>query len=244
MWTIAGVEIQDLRKSYQVEGRSLEVLRGVTASLPQGSFTVVVGLSGCGKTTLLRILGGLERADGGSLSLPPQARVGMVFQEPRLMPWLNLWSNVTFGLQRPDRAAVQELIDLVGLKGFEKALPHQLSGGMRHRAALARALAWDPEMILMDEPFAALDYFTRQAMQEQLIQLHRQRRKTVVFVTHSIDEALLLGGQILVLRRGVIAARYHLFEAEYPRDLFDPAMIDLKRAILGQITAQRPKEVF
>lgn len=228
-----------MRKSYNVEGRAFEVLRGVSAFLPEGSFTVIVGVSGCGKTTLLRILGGLEQADSGSISLPPQSRVGFVFQEPRLMPWLNLWSNVTFGLRRPERAAVQELIDLVGLTGFEKAYPHQLSGGMCQRVALARALAWDPEMILMDEPFASLDYFTRQSMQELLIQLYRRKQKTIVFVTHSIDEALLLGGQILVLRDGVAAYSYDISHADYPRDLFDPRLIDLKRKILNQITSNK-----
>lgn len=232
---MAEYEIRELRKSYFVNGTELPVLRGLDLSLPDGSFTAVVGRSGCGKTTLLRVLAGLEPY-GGSVRTSGRGRTGAVFQEPRLMPWLTVFDNVAFGVKNPDRSRIMDLIRAVRLEGFESARPAQLSGGMQHRAALARALAVDPDVLLMDEPFAALDFFTRMAMQELLIDLYKKSGVTVVFVTHSIDEALLLGRRVVVLDGGVAAEIHDLKNFSYPRDLSLPELTELRRKILNRLT--------
>lgn len=230
----AGVKIEKLCKNYQVAEKSLPVLDNLSAEFPNQSITVILGKSGCGKTTLLRILGGLESYDSGSLITPDHSKIGMVFQEPRLMPWLTVWKNIVFGIPKNQvcLSAVQTLIDTVGLQGFEKARPLQLSGGMQQRVSLARALAYDPELILMDEPFAALDYFTRSAMQNELIRIYSLQRKSIVFVTHSVDEALLIGQKILVLKQGSVNQEISLSGYGYPRDLLSPELIEIKRKII------------
>jgi len=234
---LARYELVGLRKSFDLGGEKLPVLRGLDLTLEDGDFVVVAGRSGCGKTTLLRILAGLESYEG-EVRAPERARVGMVFQEPRLMPWLSVYDNVAFGVEKPERARIMELIRAVRLDGFENVRPAQLSGGMQHRAALARALALEPGVLLMDEPFAALDYFTRMTMQELLVELYQRTGVTVAFVTHSIDEALLLGRRIVVLDRGVIDARYDLSSLPYPRDLSLPGVGGLRREILARIMNQ------
>lgn len=239
--TIAGAKVENLYKSFQVAGKELPVLQNLTAEFPEQGITVIVGRSGCGKTTLLRILAGFEPWDSGEVLTPVKEKIGMVFQEPRLMPWLNVWKNITFGVpkERLDRAAVDRLLWMTGLVGFETAYPSQLSGGMQQRAALARALAYDPELILMDEPFAALDHFTREAMQNELIQVFSQQEKSIIFVTHSVDEALLIGQKILVLNPGGAAQEFFLSQYTYPRDLLSNEMIERKKEILGAIQSKK-----
>lgn len=232
---MAGIELIDVYKSYHVSGRPLPVLRGVTLSLPAEGITVVAGRSGCGKTTLLRTLGGLEHLDKGEIRFPVNCKIGMVFQEPRLMPWLTVWKNITFGQHGPNEEHIHALIRTVGLTGFEFAYPDQLSGGMQQRVALARVLAYNADYILMDEPFASLDYFTRETMQQELIRINAAEQKGIVFVTHSIDEALLVGSQIVVLDDGVIKSIYDLNEFTYERDLLTPTFISLKRRILEDL---------
>lgn len=238
MLTIAGVDIENLSKTYQVADKQLNVLNGLTAKFPSQSITVILGRSGSGKTTLLRILGGFEGYDSGKISAPAQNRIGMVFQEPRLMPWLNVWKNISFGVPKEQYSPqkIAELVDMVGLTGFEKGYPRQLSGGMQQRVALARALAYDPELILMDEPFAALDHFTREIMQNELIRIISMRKKGIIFVTHSIDEALLIGQKIVVLKDGKVEQEFSLFQHNYPRDLLSPELIAVKKTILTTIT--------
>lgn len=234
---IAGVSVKNLYKSFPIGGQSLPVLQGMTADFPEHSISVILGKSGCGKTTLLRVLAGFEQADSGEVNVPPHEKIGMVFQEPRLMPWLTVWKNMTLGVpkEKQDEAALRSLLRVVGLTGFETAYPSQLSGGMQQRVALARALAYDPELILMDEPFAALDHFTREAMQNELIDIFSQQKKSILFVTHSVDEALLIGQKILVVSHGGIALEFHLSDYPYPRDILSPEMIQVKRSILAAI---------
>lgn len=195
------IEITGLCKTYRVEGRTVEVLRDLDLTVPAREITVLLGRSGCGKTTLLRLIGGLEKADSGTIHRPAGSRTAFVFQEARLMPWLTVEKNIAFGLKKKEirREELDRLITMTGLDGFADALPGQLSGGMQQRAALARALALKPDFILMDEPFAALDHFTREKMQNFLLELHQNTRCGVLFVTHSIDEALAIGDRIVIL---------------------------------------------
>lgn len=239
------VKISNLCKQYTVDGHTIPVLNHLNLEIEDADITVIVGRSGCGKTTLLRLLGSFEQPDSGTIEIPAGHRIGMVFQEPRLMPWLNTQENVAFGLKKkqvdPDK--IQRLIALVGLEGFEKAYPSQLSGGMQQRAALARVLAYDPSIILMDEPFAALDHFTRETMQQELIRIFRTSQKAIVFVTHSIDEALTIGQRILILQDGQIKSTYSLGEKAYPRDLMCADMVSMKKAILSDINKRERRNI-
>lgn len=193
--------------------RGLEVLRDINLDVPEGQFVSIVGPSGCGKTTFLRIVDGLETSDGGEiridgrLTTKPGPDRAFVFQADSLLPWRTVWNNTVIGLEVQHRQSVdanqrvQTLLDLVGLHGFERYYPRQLSGGMRQRVNLARALAVNPEVLLMDEPFAALDAQTREIMQAELMRIWSQEKKTVLFITHQIDEAVFLSDRVLVFGR-------------------------------------------
>lgn len=239
VWKIAGIRIQELYKTYQMAEKSVPVFSGLNLELDRFCITVVVGRSGCGKTTLLRMILGLEPCDRGTICQEDGLKTGIVFQEPRLMPWLNTCQNIGFGVKksRIDQEKMKKLLLMTGLAGFEKAYPFQLSGGMQQRTALARALFQDPDYILMDEPFAALDYFTRKSMQEELLRIQKENQKGMLFVTHSIDEALTLGQKIVVLREGVCKKIYELEMQPYPRDLLSGEMIRIKKDILETIGA-------
>jgi len=197
------LHIRGLAKSF--DGKP--VLGPIDLDLTPGTITVVIGRSGCGKTTFLRCLGGLDTPSAGLIRIGDgavrRADIGYVFQEPRLMPWLTVSRNVGFGLGgQPAQArarAVAEALALVGLPEAGTLLPKQLSGGMAQRVALARALAPGPALILLDEPFSALDPFTREQMQEHLLHLHRHYATTMVMITHDMDEALTLGHRIIVM---------------------------------------------
>jgi len=198
-----------------------------------------LGKSGSGKTTFLRMLSELESIDGGVLEIPGNKRIGFVFQEPRLLPWLSAYDNIAVVLgKKPstaDRENVWKWLELVGLKDFARAKPAQLSGGMQQRVAIARAFFYEPDIILMDEPFAALDYFTREAMQRELLKIQALTQKDIVFVTHNIDESLLLGKKIIIFERGGVKKEYSLEDYPYPRDLLDQKMITVKHDILTQL---------
>lgn len=234
---MAGIELRDIHKAYTVENRVINVLNGINLQIPARSITVVLGRSGCGKTTLLRLVGGLENADAGEIQFDVAHKTAFVFQESRLMPWLNVRDNVKFGLKKQecDMEAIGNVINTVGLNGFEKAYPNQLSGGMQQRVAIARALAYNPSFIMMDEPFAALDYFTRDQMQRELIRLQQSQGASIFFVTHSIDEALILGHKIVVIEKGRVKVEFILETGNDERNLLSPEFIELKRKIIQQM---------
>jgi len=229
------MRIRQLEKSYQVSGQRLEVLKGLDLDLPDQGITVVLGRSGCGKTTLLRLIAGLEQADSGQILLDGEQKIGVIFQEPRLMPWLTVERNILFGVGKKSAGKLGGLLSLTGLSGFAQAYPAQLSGGMKQRVALARALAYEPDYLLMDEPFAALDYFTRAQMQRELLRIYQSSRVGILFVTHSIEEALTIGTRILILEDGRCGCCYDLERILFPRDLLSEEMIQVKREIISRI---------
>ena len=234
---MAGINLSKIEKTYLVDEQPLSVLNGIDLEIPEQCITVILGRSGCGKTTLLRIVGGLEQADSGELTWEENHKTAYVFQEPRLMPWLNVWNNVKFGLKKEeqDDKQIQDIIDMVGLHGFENAHPDQLSGGMQQRTAIARALAYKPSFIMMDEPFASLDFFTRSQMQKELMKLQQEQGTSILFVTHSIDEALLLGHKIAVIEEGRVKAEFAVDISHRERNLLEPEFIELKKRILEQL---------
>lgn len=203
------IRVEHLNKSFLVDKKPVEVLKDITLEIKEGEFITIVGHSGCGKSTLLRIICGLtEYEDGiaqrnGHKIEGPGPKCGMVFQNHRLLPWLKISDNVGFGLdglpQEEREKKVQEHIELVGLKGFENSYPSQLSGGMAQRAAIARGLVNNPRILLLDEPFGALDALTRIQMQKEILQIKKQQNTTMVMVTHDIDEAIVLGDRIVVM---------------------------------------------
>jgi ABC-type nitrate/sulfonate/bicarbonate transport system ATPase subunit len=232
-------------------GRPVTALEHISLAIPERELSCIVGPSGCGKSTLLRLVAGLEPPTAGRITLDgravtgPSAERGMVFQSYTLFPWLTVRRNVEFGpelrgMPAPERRRIaQGFIKQVGLDGFEDAYPDQLSGGMRQRAALARALANDPEVLLMDEPFGALDSQTRALMQEMLLGIWEQSHKTVLFITHDIDEALFLGDVVYVMsaRPGRIKEEIAV-DIPRPRSLdvlTAPAFTALKRRVLTLI---------
>ncbi len=222
------ISVSGLSKSFKMEGgNSVLALSPMDHHIPEGAFVSIVGPSGCGKSTFLRLVAGLEDASGGSIDLATGAirrPVGFVFQDAVLLPWKSVRDNIRFpldtsGVKRAaGNARVQELIDLVGLTGFEDALPKQLSGGMRQRAAIARALADDPPILLMDEPFSAVDLLTRETLNDELLKIWQQTGKTILLVTHSVEEAAYLGSEIMVMspRPGRLKKTYSV-DLPYPR---------------------------
>jgi NitT/TauT family transport system ATP-binding protein len=204
------LETRQLGKVFMRGERRIEVLSDVTIGIAAGEFVSIVGASGCGKTTLLRTVDGLIQPTSGSILIDgkmiggPGSDRAFVFQRDSLFPWRSVFGNTIFGPEvrgddmRKARAIAQRFLDLVGLAGFEKYYPHEMSGGMRQRVNLARALTFNPEVLLMDEPFAALDSQTREIMQAELLRVWQEAKKTVLFVTHQIDEAVYLSDRILV----------------------------------------------
>ncbi|MDF3301756.1 ABC transporter ATP-binding protein [Streptomyces tropicalis] len=218
--TTPKIVLKQVRKEFPVRDRTAHQARrgtrftaldGIDLDIAAGEFIVLVGPSGCGKSTLLDLLGGLARPTGGQILLDgipvtgPGLDRGVVFQQYALLPWRTAQGNVEFGLEatgvpRRQRATrAREFLDLVGLTGFEDRHPHELSGGMRQRVAIARSLAYDPDVLLMDEPFAALDAQTRESLQDELLRIWQRTGKTVVFITHGIDEAVYLGERVAVM---------------------------------------------
>jgi NitT/TauT family transport system ATP-binding protein len=224
------------------------VLNKVSIDIKDGEFVTIIGPSGCGKSTLLNIIAGLDRPDFGSISVNGERKAStdpgrlVIFQESALFPWLSVLENVEFGLKLSgipkdrQRKAAAHFIKMVRLSGFADSYIYQLSGGMKQRVAIARALAMNPDILLMDEPFAALDVYTRDMLHNQLLQIHEETKKTILFVTHNINEALALGTRLIVLspRLGRIKREFRI-SLPRPRDIESPEIIMIKRQILKEL---------
>jgi NitT/TauT family transport system ATP-binding protein len=233
----AAVAVKDLSMEFSSRGQRLVALQDIDLDIAPGEFFVIVGPSGCGKTTLLRVLQGLASPTrgrilvGGKLVTGPGTDRGFVFQQDALYPWRSVLRNVGFGLELQGvakaeaRARAGAMIDLVGLNGFESHYPHELSGGMRQRVNLARALAIEPAILLMDEPFAALDALTRETMQHELLRIAAAAGTTVIFITHQIDESVFLGDRV-----AVFATRPGRLQEIIPIDLPRPRPAGIKQS--------------
>lgn len=197
--------INDITKKYMIDLEDHIVLDNINLEISSDDVTVILGESGCGKTTLIRIIAGLETQSSGSVRFfngkeEKRAKVGMVFQESRLMPWLTVSENIGFHKQA-NLDKIDFYLDMMKLKKFNKLYPHELSGGMAQRVSIARALSFEPDFLIMDEPFSALDYFTRRDMQKEVLNIHKNTGKGIIFVTHDIDEALNIASRIIIFTK-------------------------------------------
>jgi sulfonate transport system ATP-binding protein len=234
------IQIKNLTKKYKIEGREIRALNNINLEINGGSFTTIVGKSGCGKSTFLRIIAGLETATSGQIFGTNKIKSSLVFQEARLMPWLTVEENILFPLKNKKKNKIQpkveEQLQLLGLKEFKDAYPDQISGGMAQRTALGRALIFESDLILMDEPLGSLDAFNRYKLQEELKNIFSENDKTVIFVTHDIDEAIFLGDQVLVMDSGAIIEQFNLKkELNLLKD--KEKYLELKEEILSELKA-------
>lgn len=229
--------LDHIYKSYPLQGELQHIFLDLTMDIPLDGITVLLGKSGCGKTTLLRLLAQLESSDSGAVSYWNgetlyQPKIGMVFQESRLFPWMTVAENIFVSRETflPEDAI--PYLELVGLDAKDLySKPDMLSGGMAHRVAIARALAFEPDILLMDEPFAALDYFTRMSLQQKLLEIQQTTGTAIIFVTHNVEEALLIGDRILVLEKGKAPIPLEIPIAQ-PRHMEDAALVQYKKTIL------------
>ena len=218
------LSIQNVNKSFTVDGQKVDVLKDINLEVQEGEFIAIVGHSGCGKSTLLKIIAGLEKNDTGLVTVDgkevngPGMDRGMIFQEHRLFPWMSIEKNVQLGLKGLSREEKTKLsgqyLELVKLSEFKKAYPSQLSGGMSQRAAIARSLVSQPEVLLLDEPFGALDALTKIELQEELLKIRERFHNTMLMVTHDIEEAVYLADRIVVMYEGRITGRMMAEEAD------------------------------
>ena len=249
------LRVDSVSKQFRVGGEALRALESVDLSVAPGAFLTIVGASGCGKSTLLRLIAGLDTDFQGNIALDgqrvtaPSLDRGLVFQEPRLFPWLTVAQNVGLGLLNADlgkaakQRAVADHIALVGLNGFQDAYPHQLSGGMAQRAAIARGLVNRPGVLLLDEPFGALDALTRARLQDELQRIWAAEGITMLLVTHDVEEAVYLGDRVVVMapHPGRIAAAFDV-ELPRPRDRASPALARLRDEVMAALMAATPAQ--
>ena len=237
---MVALTLNGVGKNYELDGRIVSALTNIDLTVETGKFVTIVGRSGCGKTTLLRLIARLEGKSSGQINFTlPDAKVGLVFQEPRLMPWLTVEQNMAFSLLgEQDSCTVKQTVEyylkLLSLDAFKNAYPSQISGGMAQRTALGRALCYNPDLILLDEPLGALDAFTRTNLQNELINIFLLAKKTFLLVTHDVDEAVLLGQRVIVMNEGRITEDFAV-ELEYPRDTSSREFYDIRTKVLQAI---------
>lgn len=239
------LRIENVNRTYYDEkGNYVEALQNINLSVHKGEFLTIIGSSGCGKTTLLRLIAGLDKPETGSLTLgdeiisEPDPERGYVFQQGGLFQWLTVEKNIATGLKarhvyKENKEQVAHYIDLIGLKGFEKAYPHQISGGMAQRVAIARALINNPKILLLDEPMGALDSFTRADIQDKLLELRKENNTTMILVTHDVDEAIYLSDRIVIMtpRPGKISEIMEV-RLPYPRNRGGAEFLAFRKDIL------------
>jgi ABC-type nitrate/sulfonate/bicarbonate transport system ATPase subunit len=243
---IVKIEIDNIKKSFETRKGVLPVVGGISMDIRDGEFVAIVGPSGCGKSTLMKMLCGFDRPDEGRVMVDGRVRQGpnakgiLISQQGSVFPWLTVQQNMMFGLDGMNDAEKAELADhytaMVGLKGFEKSYPHELSGGMLKRVEIARALVMKPEILYMDEPFSALDALTNLKMRMELLRILGEERHTVVLITHDVDEAVHLADRIMVLsaRPTTIQATFHV-DIPHPRRMASPEAQELKEAVLREL---------
>ena len=242
---VGEIRFENVSKTFiRPDGETVQALNNIELNINQGDFVCLIGPSGCGKSTMLRLLAGLDTPTGGAVYLDeekvtkPSCDRGLVFQDHNLFPWLTIYDNVAFGLKvrklfKEKKESVEEFIKLVGLEGFERSYPHQLSGGMCQRASLARALIGHPKALLLDEPLGALDAFTRMNMQDELLRIKAEQKMTMVMVTHDVDEAVYLSNRIVVMSpRPAKIEKVIDVKLSQPRDKSNPEFIRLRNEIL------------
>lgn len=224
--------VKDLTKKYDKK----EIFKGLNLEIKNDEITVILGKSGCGKTTLMKILSGLDKDITGEIrfynekNIETSIKYGFVFQESRLLPWLNVKENICIHGKKID---VDSYLDMVGLRDYKNSYPEELSGGMAQRVSLIRALSYQPDTLFMDEPFSALDYFTRRQLQSELLKIYEKTKIGIIFVTHNLEEAIALAHRVLVIKDGNILE--FKIEKEFPRKLEDIELIKLKSEIINLI---------
>lgn len=246
------LEIRDLHKSFSIKGKRMDVLSGVNLTVADGEIVAIVGASGCGKSTLLKLITTLEPITSGEILLDgeavtgPSPKVSMIFQEARLFPWLTVQQNIEFVIQKSvPKAEKQKMVDyyieLVGLSQFKNAVPSQLSGGMQQRVSIARALATHPQLLLLDEPFGALDAFTRMNMQREMLRIWEQDKTTMIIVTHDIDEAIYLSSRVVVMGKNPgVVKKIVPVDLPFPRDRTDSKFLEIRAEIMKEFLAPTP----
>lgn len=225
--------IREVSKTFPVNGRNHQVLESISLDISSTDITVILGASGCGKTTLLRIIAGLETFSSGKITFYKNGeittpKVGLVFQESRLMPWLTVFENIGFHL-KATKEEINRYLKMMKLEMFSHSYPNELSGGMAQRVSIARALSFEPDFLFMDEPFSALDYFTRMDMQKEVIDLHEKTNKGVIFVTHDIEEALTIGTRIIVFTKDEKLREFDLLKGERSNEQLKKIILDSLR---------------
>ncbi len=249
------LDVRGVGKTYELNGQKIEALRDANLTVRKGEFVCLIGASGCGKSTLLRIVAGFEAPTAGKALMwdkpvgGPAPDRGMVFQDYGLFPWLTVRQNIGFGPQsrgRPKKEVqetAERFVNMVGLTRFADAYPHQLSGGMKQRVAIARVLANDAEMVLMDEPFGALDAMTRERLQDELLDIWQRTKLTVLFVTHSIEEAIFLADRVVVMEPGPgRIASEHRIELPRPRDVASPEFNEVRRELSARLHSHHARK--
>ncbi len=251
---MSSISLRGVSKTFpRPDGTALDVLGGVSFEAPDGSFSAILGPSGCGKSTILGLIAGLDHPTSGAILVDGRPvtgaapRIGLVFQRPRLLQWRRLGDNVMLPIEREysrdeRESRARRYLALVGLEGYEDYYPAQLSGGMQQRAAIARALAIEPDILLMDEPFSGLDEMTARRMREELVRVWRETGKTIVFVTHSIGEAVFLSQQVLMIcAKPAAVRRTASIDLAYPRAYGDPAMFEIETGLTREFLAMTEK---